>query len=181
MLTPAISLLFSGVWLTYLAIMTARTAPMLRALAQIELETGRLAEAIGHDSEALRLASANWARARILLHLAQEYATQGDAAGSRRILDELISHPPDHDELVRAMARVQRGQHLHAAGSVRLAQKDLLQAIETLDRFDSLGDRFEARVELARVYADQGLDEQALAVLTGTQVLGRDPRTDCEP
>jgi hypothetical protein len=34
MLTPAISLLFSGVWLTYLAMMTARTAPMLRALAQ---------------------------------------------------------------------------------------------------------------------------------------------------
>jgi CHAT domain-containing protein len=138
---------------------------MLRALAQIELETGRIAEAITHDSEALRLASATWARARILLHLAQEYAVQGDVTGSRRILDELISRPPNHDELVRAMARVQRGKVLHAAGSVQLAQKDLLLAIETLDRFDSLGDRFEARVELARVYADQGLDEQALAVL----------------
>ncbi len=138
---------------------------LLRALAQIELETGRLAEAIGHDSEALRLASATWARARILLHLAREYAAQGNTTDSHRILDELISHPPNNDELVRAMARVQRGQLLHAAGSFKLAQRDLLQAIATLDHLDSLGDRFEARVELARVYADQGLDEQALAVL----------------
>ena len=138
---------------------------ILRALAQIELETGRLAEAIGHDSEALRLASATWARARILLHLAEEYAVQGDTRNSRRILDELITQPANHDELVRAMARVQRGKLLHAAGSVQQAQTDLQQAIETLDRFDSLGDRFEARVELARVYADQGHNEQALAVL----------------
>jgi hypothetical protein len=34
MLTPAISLLFSGLWLTYLAILAARTAPALRAIAQ---------------------------------------------------------------------------------------------------------------------------------------------------
>jgi hypothetical protein len=34
MLTPAITLLFSGVWLTYLAIIAARTAPVLRALTQ---------------------------------------------------------------------------------------------------------------------------------------------------
>ena len=138
---------------------------LLRALAQIELENGRLAEAIDHDNEALRLASATWARAHILLHLAQEFTAQGDATGSRRILDELISHPPNHDELVRAIARVQRGKLLRAAGSFQLAQKELLQAIESLDHFDALGDRFEARVELARVYADQGLNEQALVVL----------------
>lgn len=137
----------------------------LRALAQIELETGRLAEAIAHDSEALRLASAAWARARILLHLAQEYAAQGDATASRRILDELIARPPNHDELVRALARVQRGKFWRAAGSNRQAQDDLLQAVETLDRLDSLGDRFEARVELARVYSDQGHDDKALAAL----------------
>jgi hypothetical protein len=33
MLTPLISLLPIGVWLTYLTIIAARTAPMLRALA----------------------------------------------------------------------------------------------------------------------------------------------------
>jgi len=34
MLAPAISLLASGLWLTCLAIMTARAAPMLRSLAE---------------------------------------------------------------------------------------------------------------------------------------------------
>jgi hypothetical protein len=34
MFTPTISLLASGLWLTYLAIMTARAAPMLRSLAE---------------------------------------------------------------------------------------------------------------------------------------------------
>ena len=138
---------------------------VLRALAQIELETGHHAEAIQHDSEALRLASASWARARILLHLAQEYAAQGNANSSGRILDELIAHPPNRDELVRAMARIQRAQYLRATGSFRLARGELIRAIEVLDRFDSLGDRFAARVELAKTYADQGLDEQAVATL----------------
>jgi CHAT domain-containing protein len=137
----------------------------LRTLAQIEYESGRLTESTAHDSEALRLATASWARARILLHLAQGYGAQGDETGSRRILDELISHPPSHDELVRAMARVQRARLWHAAGSLQLAQNELLRAIETFDRFDSLADRFEARVELARVYADQGLSAQALTNL----------------
>jgi CHAT domain-containing protein len=137
----------------------------LRALAGIEYETGRLQEAIGHDSEALRLASASWARARILLHLAQEYAAQNDVADSWRILDDLVTHPPYRDELVRASARVQRARLLHAAGSNQEAQKNLLRAIATFDRFDSLADRFDARVELARVYAEQGLSSQALSTL----------------
>lgn len=138
---------------------------VLRALGQIELENGHLAEAIGHDREALSLASATWARAHILLHLAQEYLAQGDRTASRQILDELIAHPPNRSVLVRALARVQRGQLLRAAGSPQLARQDLLRALVTLDRYDVLADRFEARVELARVYADQGLNEQALVVL----------------
>ena len=137
----------------------------LRALAQIESETGRLQDAINHDSEALRLASASWSRAHILLHLAQQYAGRGDDAGSRRILDELISHPPNHDELVRAEARVQRARLYHADRSYRPAQTDLLGAIETFDRLDALAERFDARVELARVYADQGLSAPALTML----------------
>jgi CHAT domain-containing protein len=138
---------------------------VLRALAQIELENGQFAEAIGHDREALSLASATWARAHILLHLAQEYLAQGDRTASRQILDELIAHPPNRSELVRALARVQRGQLFRAAGSLQLAQQDLLQALVTLHRYDVLADRFEARVELARVYADQGFNDQALVVL----------------
>ena len=144
----------------------ARTrVALLRALAQIEFETAHLSDAVRHDSEALRLASASSARARILLHLAADYGAQGDATASRRILDELIAHPPNHDELVRAMARVQRGRLLHAAGTTELAEHDLKLGIHTLDSLDSLAERFEARVELARVYADQGRNEEALSVL----------------
>jgi CHAT domain-containing protein len=144
---------------------TRTRVPTLRALAQIEYETGRVAEAIRHDSEALRLASAPPARARILLRLAQDYAVQGDVPGARRILDELIAHPSYHDELVQAMARVQRGHLLRAAGSTHLAERDLAQGIQILDRLDALAERFDARVELARVYAERGQVHEALAVL----------------
>jgi CHAT domain-containing protein len=155
----------------------ARTrVALLRALAQIEYERGHLAAATGHDSEALRLASASSARARILLRLAADYAAQGDAAASRQILDELIAHPPNHDELVHAMARVQRGRLLHAAGANQLAEEDLTAGIQTLDRFDALAERFEARVELARVYADRGRIEEALAVLRRALLYSREIR-----
>jgi CHAT domain-containing protein len=148
----------------------------LRVLAQIEYETGHPAEAISHDSEALRLASAPSARARILLRLAQLYAAQGDATASRRILDELISHPANHDELVRAMARVQRGRLLHTAGSNQLAEADLTQGIQTLDRLESLGERFDARLELARVYVDENRTEEALVVLRRALMYSREIR-----
>jgi CHAT domain-containing protein/Tfp pilus assembly protein PilF len=144
----------------------ARTrVAMLRALAQIEYDTGHPEDAIRHDSEALRLATASSARARILLRLAQDYLAQGDAPAARRILDELISHPPEHDELVRAMALVQRGHLLHTAGSNSSAEGDLLLGIETLDRLDALAERFDASVELARVYADEGRTAEALQML----------------
>jgi CHAT domain-containing protein len=144
----------------------ARTrVAMLRALAQIKYETGHLAEAIRHDSEALRLASAPAARARILLRLAQDYAADGDAAGARDILDALLSHPSHHDDQVHAMALLQRGHLFRVEGSVQLAERDLTQGIQTLDQLDSLAERFDVRIELARVYADQGRTDQALTVL----------------
>ena len=155
---------------------TRTRVALLRALAQIESETGHLADAVAHDSEALRLASASSARARILLRLAADYAAQGDAAASRQILDELIAHPPNHDELVRAMARVERGRLLHTAGANQPAEEDLTLGIQTLDRLDSLAERFEARVALARVYADQGRDKEALAVLRRALAYSREIR-----
>ncbi|HYL72119.1 MAG TPA: CHAT domain-containing protein [Candidatus Dormibacteraeota bacterium] len=124
-----------------------------------------LGAAVQHDSEALRLATAPSARARILLRLAQDYAAQGDSAGARRILDDLIEHPPIDDQLVRAMARVQRARLLGAAGAAIPAEQDLLQGIRGLDRYDALAERFDARVELARMYAQQGRTGEALHVL----------------
>ena len=144
---------------------TRTRVPTLRAMAQIEYETGHLAEAIRHDSEALRLATAPSARARILLRLAQDYAAKGDVPSARQILDELIAHPAYHDELIRAVARVQRGHLARSAGAAQPAERDLTAGIKTLDRFDSLAERFDARIELAQLYAGQGRNREALAVV----------------
>jgi CHAT domain-containing protein/tetratricopeptide (TPR) repeat protein len=138
---------------------------ILRGLAQIEYEDGHLPEAIAHDSEALRRAARPSTRSRILLHLAQDYAAQGDVQGSRSILNELVAHPPNDDALVRAKALAQLGRLDHAAGAMQLAAQDLVQGIHTLDRYDALEEGFDARVELARVYAEQGRIEPALLEL----------------
>ncbi|HXZ58746.1 MAG TPA: CHAT domain-containing protein [Steroidobacteraceae bacterium] len=148
----------------------------LRALAQIESESGHLPEAIAHDEEALQLATASWARARILLHLAQQYAARGNPDDARRILEELIAHPPSHDELVSAMARVQRARLLREAGAREQAQTDLRQAIATFDRFDALAERFEARVTLAQLYAEEGRDTSALKQLQAALRFSREIR-----
>lgn len=137
----------------------------LRALAQIESESGKLQEAIGHDDEALHLATARWARARILLHLAQQYAARGDPEDARRILDDLIAQPPGHDELLSALAQMQRAWLLEQDGLHAQARTDLLRAIRTFDRFDSLAEGFEARATLAELYASRGQDANALRLL----------------
>ncbi|HEY7377998.1 MAG TPA: tetratricopeptide repeat protein, partial [Steroidobacteraceae bacterium] len=155
----------------------ARTrVELLRALAQIEFENGRVGDAVDHDSEALRLASAPSARARILLCLAEDYAAQGDAVASRRILDALVSGPPNHDDLVRAMALARRGHLWHTEGHSQLAEADLVRGIQLLDHLDSLAERFDARVELARVYADQGRSDEAIAILRRALAQSREIR-----
>jgi CHAT domain-containing protein/tetratricopeptide (TPR) repeat protein len=148
----------------------------LRALAQIEAEDGRLQEAIAHDDEALQLATASWARARILLHLARQHAARGESDDARRILDILIEHPPSQDELVSAMARVQRARLLRQAGAHERARRDLLRAIDTFDRFDALAERFEARVTLAQLYAEQRQDANALGELKAAFRFSREIR-----
>ena len=149
----------------------------LRALAQIESESGQAQDAIAHDDEALRLATASWARARILLHLAQQHAAQGDVDDARRLLEALIAHPPSHDELLSAMARLQRARLLQQAGFHEGARTDLLQAIDTFDRLDALAERFEARAALAQLYADEGQNTEALARLRQAFKFSRELRT----
>ncbi len=135
----------------------------LRALGQIEHETGHESEAITHHSEALRLATAPSARARILLRLAQDYASQGDPGAATALLDTVIAHPPKGDELVRAMALVQRCSLERVAGRWDAAQSDLDAGLPTLERYDSLAERFDGRVELARLRAAEGRPAEALA------------------
>lgn len=137
----------------------------LRALAVIEQESGQLDSAIAHNSEALSLATAPSARARILLKIAQDYTARNDPTAALRLLANLIAEPPGGDPLVRAMARMQRGMIRHGQGSLQSAETDLRNALATFSQFDSLAERFESEVELARIQADRGDPSEALATI----------------
>jgi CHAT domain-containing protein len=135
----------------------------LRALAVIEDEIGQRAQAIAHNSEALRLATAPSARARILLQLAREYLADQKSAEAAQMLVGLIDHPPNGDQLIRGMALVRRGAILRASGQLTASEADLVQGLDLLIRFDALADRFDAEVEFARLLADRHQTAAALA------------------
>ena len=127
----------------------------LRALAVIEDETGLRQEAVAHNSEALTIAAAPSARARILLQLAREYSQQGRGPEAFSILSGLIDSPPNQDGEIQGIALLRRGAALRAAGQLSAAEADLTRSLRLLIRFDALTERFEAGVELARVRVDQ--------------------------
>ncbi len=137
----------------------------LRALAQVEYERGQHNDAIAHDSEALKLATAPSARARILLRLAQDYAVEGNRGRAADILAGVISKPPEGDELVRAMARVQAGTLQEDSGNLERAEADLTEGLNSLQRFDAVPERFEGLVALARVRAARGRIREAIATV----------------
>ncbi len=82
----------------------------LRSLAVLEHETGDLAQASAHNSEALRLATAPSARSRIILRLAADYLAQKQTAAALGMLNPLAG--ASGDALVQALARAQRGKLL---------------------------------------------------------------------
>jgi CHAT domain-containing protein len=138
----------------------------LRALAVIEHETGDYAQASAHNSEALRLATPPSARSRILVHLASDYAAEGQIAAARGMLDALTSIAPNGDAVVQALARTERAKLLHASGDLAGAKRDIDAAIATLRSFEAVVDEFDARVELARIERDAGNEDKALAAVT---------------
>ena len=148
----------------------------LRALAVVEHENGQLREAIAHNSEALSLSAAPLTRARILLHLAGDYADAGDPAHALNLIKDLLSHPPGGDPLVRGMALEERGSLSRLSGNFAAAERDLLDSIRVFVRFDSLADRFEAEVKLAQLSADQHRPEDALAQVRHALSLSREIR-----
>jgi tetratricopeptide (TPR) repeat protein len=153
----------------------------LRALAVVEHENGQLREAIAHNSEALSLSAAPLTRARILLHLAGDYADDGDPAHALNLIKDLLSHPPGGDPLVRGMALEERGTLSRLSGDFAAAERDLLESIRVFVRFDSLADRFEAEVKLAQLSADQHRPDDALAESPARiEPVARDPRSNGE-
>jgi CHAT domain-containing protein/tetratricopeptide (TPR) repeat protein len=151
-------------------------AVTLRALAVVEHENGQLPEAIAHNSEALTLATAPLTRARILLHLAGDYADAGDPARALNLITDLLSHPPGGDPLVRGMALEERGTLSRLSGDYAGSERDLLDSIGVFVKYDSLADRFEAEVKLAQLRADQHRPDDALAEVRRALSLSREIR-----
>jgi CHAT domain-containing protein len=174
--------------------------PALRSLAVIEDESGALASAIAHYTEALGLARSPSERARLLIRLARDYARQGDDPRALAQLEEIIhpligpansvgavTHPLnagpdlrdplDHDPLTKAMALAESGRILHAEGRFDLARRDLARALAIFERFDALPERFETEVELARASKEAGDASQALAQIRHALTLSEEIRT----
>lgn len=149
----------------------------LRALAQTEYDLGHYAEAAGHDSEALQLATAPSARSRIMLRLAEDCAAVGEYAQAQKLLNELIVRFQQKDELVYAMARVQRGRLLDATGDFGPAEQDLNGGLKLLGRFDAPAERFGALMGLARLRAKLGRTAEALETVRRALDLSHEIRT----
>jgi CHAT domain-containing protein len=137
----------------------------LRALAVIEHEQGDFAAAIGHNSEALSLATFPTARARILVGLAADYEDAGARGEALERLDDLLAHRNPDDPGVTGLALAERGRILRRQDDWSGASRDLARALELLRRDEALSEQFETEVELARLRIDQGRDLQAFNLL----------------
>lgn len=138
----------------------------LRSLAVIEHERGDFAQAAAHNSEALRLATAPSARARILLRLAAGSAAQGQTDAALSLLEPLIAFPPNGDALVRAQALVERARLRRGTGELAAARRDIESSLGPLQEFEALTDEFDARVELAHIEHAANNEDAALEALT---------------
>src|SRR5207302_8769968 len=95
---------------------------------------GRVASAIAFDREALSLAVAPSAAARIKIQLAAHTAAAGRLTEARAQLDEVISTRAKPDSLIRAAALLQRAALLRELRRPRAALADLAAARPPLHR-----------------------------------------------
>jgi CHAT domain-containing protein len=137
----------------------------LRALATIDAEQGRLEEALARDREALGLAVAPSAIARIRIQLAVHTTGAGRLEEAKAQLDEVLSAAASADPLIRAEALLQRGKVLRQMGRFPEALADLAAARPRLHRLGSIAEEFEAELELARTLRVGAQPRAALAAV----------------
>ena len=136
----------------------------LRALANIDAEQGRTEQALAFDREALGLAIAPSAIARIKIQEAAHTATAGRPAEAKALLDEVLSTGAKADPL-QAEALLQRAVLLRSMGRPRDALADLAAAHRGLRGFGSITEEFEGDLELARALRQVGQPHAALAAV----------------
>ena len=137
----------------------------LRALANIDAEQGKVEQALAADSEALGLAIAPSAIARIKIQQAGHTAAAGRPTQAEALLDEVLSKHANVGPLIQAEALLQRAQLLRSTGRPREALMDLAAARPRLHAFGSVMEEFEADLEIARAWRQVGQPDAALAAV----------------
>jgi CHAT domain-containing protein/tetratricopeptide (TPR) repeat protein len=137
----------------------------LRALATIDAEQGRLEQALAADREALALAIAPSAIARIKIQQATHTAAAGHPADAKALLDEVIAPGAKAGPLIQAEALLQRAVLLRSSGQPREALADLAIARPRLHAFGNVMEEFEGDLELARALRLVGQPQAALAAV----------------
>lgn len=137
----------------------------LRSLATIDAEEGKVEQALAADSEALSLAVAPSAIARIKIQQAGHLAAAGRPEEARALLDEVVSSVAKSGAPIQAEALLQRASLLRSTGRPREALADLAAARPGLHMFGSVLEEFEGDLELARALRDLGQTRQALAAV----------------
>ncbi len=136
----------------------------LRALANVDAEQGRLEEALSLDAQALQLAVAPSALARIRIQTAVHTAQAGRTEEALARLSEVVADGKT-DSLIRAEAQLQRAVVQRELGRPVEAQADLGRARPVLHARGSAAEEFQADLELARVLRIAGRPQQALEAL----------------
>ncbi|HTL92772.1 MAG TPA: CHAT domain-containing tetratricopeptide repeat protein, partial [Steroidobacteraceae bacterium] len=137
----------------------------LRALATIDAEQGRAEQALAYDREALGLAIAPSAIARISIQQAVHSAAAGRAAEGKALLDEVIASAAKTGPLIQAEALLQRAVLLRSMGRPEEALADLATARPHLHAFGSVMEEFQGDLELARALWQLGRSDAALAAI----------------
>jgi CHAT domain-containing protein/tetratricopeptide (TPR) repeat protein len=136
----------------------------LRALASLYADRGEMAKALADDREALSLAVAPAAKARLEIQQAAHTASSGQdhLKEAKAQLDEVISRSVDGDPTIQAEALLQRAIILRQMGLSQQALSDLAAARPKLHAFGNVTKEFEADFELARTLRGIGQLDAAL-------------------
>jgi CHAT domain-containing protein/tetratricopeptide (TPR) repeat protein len=136
----------------------------LRALANVDAEQGKLEQALNFDAEALQLAVAPSALARIRIQTAVHTGQAGHLEEALARLSEVVADRST-DTLIRAEAQLQRAVVLRELERPMDARLDLMAARPLLHARGSAAEEFQADLELARVLRTGAKPQEALKAL----------------
>ncbi len=144
----------------------------LRALARVDVNLGKLEEAIRYDREALTLAVDPLASESIRVQIATHMASAGHLEEAESLLDEVLQKGPRGDPLILADARVQRAIIYRRMGRMNDALAGLKTALEAFHALSSVTQEFAANLELARTLRQAGNIRDASATVDRALALG---------